>query len=144
MCDTMEICRQRVIDGEATLYLEDNVKIAWLLSHGYCNTFEVVGTARESHATIWIFPLDESYEDLSQTLSSAILLARDDRSFKQITENAIDRAGCKPEDLRRVSIRNVVGFLIPMAIMFVLAWLVQLFNWLRPLIPGFANMDIPV
>lgn len=62
-------------------------------------------------------------------------LARDDGSFDRISQTAINKDGCKADELKVVAIRNVSGFLVPMGIMFTIAWIIQLFKCVRPYIP---------
>lgn len=135
LCQDHAHCLELVKAGDAYATLRDDAEANWRLSHGSCNLLEIVGITKSPAATTWILPLDESYSALAQTLSNAILLARDDGSFDRISREAIDKDGCLPDDLNKVSIKNVSGFLVPMAAMYVMAWFIQLFKCARTSIP---------
>lgn len=73
--------------------------------------------------------LEPDYNELAQSLSNAIFLARDDRSFERITKAAINKGGCKPEELERVGINNAEGFLILVTGMYMFALVLQVAKW---------------
>lgn len=140
ICKSVEERRERVRDGTAFVTVEEESNADWLLSHGWCSDFLKVGHTGSPTASTWVLPLDPYYIDLAQTLSNAILLARDDGSFDRITKAAIDKGGCKKEELERVGINNVKGFLIVMAGSYLFALVIQVAKWCRNR-RGFGGRD---
>lgn len=141
LCDDPDTCLNLVADGKVYATLTDDLKSNWFLSNGLCNKLEVVGRTGSPTASTWILPLDANYSSLAESLSNAILLARDDGSFERIVKATIDQDGCKIEDLRIVYVRNMIGFFIPMAVMSVFALLLLLYKSCRS---RFTDSDAPV